>query len=81
LKARLIIDRFEGPRKQIAVLLADDGSQVNFPKSLLPKRVKAGDILSFIIERDTQATKKVAKETRAVQADLKKTDPGGDIKL
>jgi len=77
---RLSIDRFEGDKKQIAVLLTDDGDQINFPKDLLPKRAKAGDILSFSIVRDTGATAKVADQTRAVQAQLKKTDPGGDIK-
>ena len=50
---RLSIDCFEGPRKQIAVLLTDDGRQINIPKALLP---------------------------RTVQRDLKKTDPGHDIK-
>ena len=81
MKFRLSIDRFEGDKKQIAVLLADDGDQINFPKGLLPKGVKAGDILSLTIERDAEATRQVAEETRAVQEDLKKTDPGGDIKL
>jgi hypothetical protein len=35
-KVRLAIDRFEGDRKQIAVLLAEDGTAINFPKTLLP---------------------------------------------
>lgn len=81
MKTQLSVDRFEGDKKQIAVLLADDGTQVNFPGSLLPKGAKAGDILSFTIENDIEATNTVAKETRAVQADLKKPDPGGDLKL
>lgn len=81
MKLQLSIDRFEGDKKQIAVLLADDGTQVNFPKALLPKGVKAGDILSLSVEKDAGATKNVARETRAVQGDLKKTDPGGDISL
>jgi hypothetical protein len=81
LNLHLTIDRFEGTRKQIAVLLTDDGTQINFPKKLLPKGVKAGDILSFSIEKDVEATRKVADQTRAVQAQLKKTDPGGEIKL
>jgi hypothetical protein len=80
-KARLAIDRFEGVRKQVAVLLTDDGTQINFPKKLLPKGVKAGDVLTLTIEKDVEATRNVARETRAVQDDLKKTDPGGDIKL
>jgi hypothetical protein len=80
-KHRLSIDRFEGDRKQVAVLLADDGTQVNLPRNKLPRGAKPGDILSLTIERDARATKKVARQTRAVQSDLKKTDPGGDIKL
>jgi hypothetical protein len=40
---RLSIDRFEGEKKQIAVLLTDDGGQINFPKKLLPKVVRDGN--------------------------------------
>jgi hypothetical protein len=75
---RLSIDRFEGARKQVAVLLADDGTQINFPKALLPKEAKAGDILSVQIERDTEATRHVADATKKIQDDLKRRDPGGD---
>ena len=78
---RLSIDRFEGDRKDIAVLLADDGTSINFPKRFLPRNVRAGDILAFSIERDVAATKQVADSTRKVQDELKKTDPGGDVKL
>ena len=81
LNLRLSIDRFEGRKKEIAVLLTDDGTQINFPKRLLPKGVKAGDILCFEIERDLEATRQVSDQTRAVQDQLKKTDPGGDIRL
>jgi Protein of unknown function (DUF3006) len=81
LNVRLTIDRFEGTKKQIAVLLTDDGTQINFPRNLLPKGVRAGDILSFTIEEDAEATRQVARETRAVQDNLKNTDPGGDINL
>jgi hypothetical protein len=80
LKFRLSIDRFEG-EKQIAVLLAEDGTAINLPKALLPKGVKAGDILSFSIEKDAAATRRVAAATREVQEELKKTDPGGDLTL
>jgi hypothetical protein len=78
---RLSIDRFEGDRKQIAVLLAEDGTSVNFPRALLPKGARAGDILTLQIERDTGATRKLADRTRKVQEELKKTDPGGDVRL
>jgi hypothetical protein len=78
---RLSIDRFEGDRKQIAVLLADDGTTINFPKVLLPKGARPGDVLTLQIERDTEATKRVADATKRVQDDLKKRDPGGDLRL
>ena len=78
---RLTVDRFEGPRKQTAVLLTDDGTQIDFPRALLPKGTRAGDILSVTIERDPEATAKLAEETRDVERKLKGTDPGGDLKL
>jgi hypothetical protein len=81
LKISLSIDRFEGRKKEIAVLLTDDGDLINFPRKLLPKGVKAGDILSVSIDMDAEATRQVAEQTRAVQDQLKKTDPGGDIRL
>jgi hypothetical protein len=80
-KLQLSIDRFEGDQKQIAVLLTDDGAPISFPKALLPNGVKAGDVLTLQIERDTEATRKLAADTRKVQDQLKKTDPGGDLKL
>ncbi len=51
----LSIDRLQGVKKQIAVLLADDGTAINGPKGLLPKGVKAGDILTLQIERGVKA--------------------------
>ena len=81
MKIRLSIDRFEGDRKQIAVLLTDDGEQINWPKKLLPRGTKAGDILTLILDRDAEATRQVAEQTRKVQDELKETDKGGDIKL
>ena len=81
MNVRLTIDRFEGSRKKVAVLLADDGTQVSFPKALLPKGVKPGDVLTLSIEKDAEATKTIARQTRAVQVDLKKTDPGGDVRI
>jgi Protein of unknown function (DUF3006) len=78
---RLSIDRFEGDKKQIAVLLAEDGTAINFPKALLPKGARAGDVLTFQIERDAGATRELTDKTRKVQDQLKKSDPGGDIRL
>jgi hypothetical protein len=78
---QLSLDRFEGKNKSIAVLLTDDGETINLPKALLPAGAKAGDVLTLTLERDLEATGKLAAETKAVQKDLKTTDPGGDIKL
>jgi hypothetical protein len=80
-KIRLSIDRFEGERKQFAVLVTDDRQQFKIPKGLLPKGAKAGDILTIQIELDKEATQKVAEETKRVQDDLRKRDPRGDIRL
>ena len=81
MSTRLSLDRFEGKGKQIAVLVADDGATLNIPRSLLPAGAKPGDVLSFSLEIDSGATAKLAQETRRLQDDLSKRDPGGDIKL
>jgi hypothetical protein len=81
MRIRLTIDRFEGARKEIAVLLADDGTQISFPKGLLPRGARAGDVLAVSIERDAEATRQVVERTKKVQDELKESDPGGDISL
>lgn len=81
MKVRLAVDRFEGDAKQVAVLLADDGTAIHFPGSLLPPGTKAGDLLNVSVERDAAGTKHLGDQTRSVQEQLKKTDPGGDLKL
>jgi hypothetical protein len=78
---RLSVDRFEGERKQIAVLVTDDGQQFTIAKALLPKGARPGDVLTLQIERDTKATKRLADATKRVQDDLKKRDRGGDLRL
>jgi hypothetical protein len=78
MKASLSFDRYEG---RFAVLLTEDGRQVDFPEELLPKGARPGDMLSFSIEVDREATETLKKETRALQDKLRKTDTGEDIKL
>ncbi len=78
---RLSLDRFEGKNKSIAVLLTDDGDPINLPRSLLPPGVRPGDVLTLTIERDAEATRKLAADTHQVQKELRQTDPGGDLKL
>jgi hypothetical protein len=81
MRLSLSIDRFEGDLKQVAILLAEDGTTIHFPRRLLPKGAKPGDVLSLTINRDAEATARLAAKTRQVQEELKKTDPGGDIQL
>jgi hypothetical protein len=77
----LSIDRFEGTKKEIAVLIADDGRSFDLPRWLLPRDAKAGDVVSLTIERDPKATAQVVAKTKKVQADLAKGDDGKDIQL
>ncbi len=78
---RLSLDRFEGKGKQIAVLVADDGTTMNVPKPFLPPGAAPGDVLTLSLDLDRGATAKLKKETQSVQDDLATRDPGGDIKL
>jgi hypothetical protein len=78
MKVTLSVDRFEG---ELAVLLTDDGQQIDFPRALLPKGTKAGEVLSFDIKRDPGATRKLKDESRSLQNELKKRDPEGDVEL
>ena len=80
-KISLSIDRIEGNQRQIAVLLTGDGVAINFPRALLPKGARAGDILTLPIERDAEATRKLAEATSKSQDQLERTDRGGDITL
>ncbi len=77
----LSVDRFEGKGQPIAILLTDDGAAIQMPGALLPPGVKPGDVLTLTIERDAEATRKLADETRRVQGKLSQGDPGGDIRL
>ncbi len=77
----LSVDRFEGRDRAIAVLLTDDGESVNVPRSLLPPGVKPGDVLTLTLEYDAEATRGLADETRRIQGELSRRDPGGDIRI
>ena len=77
---RLSIDRFEGDRKQIAVLLAEDGTAINFPKIMLPKGAGPAIFLTFQIDR-LRGDPEPDRGHPQGPGSLKKTDPGGDITL
>lgn len=78
---RLSIDRFEGRRKEIAVLITEDGRSILVPRDLLPAGSRAGEVLSMSLERDRKATAEIAQNAKAIRRELDKTDPGGDIQL
>lgn len=78
---QLSVDRFEGPDGSIAVLAASDGASFDVPRAWLPEGAAPGDVLTLVLERDDEATRKLAAETRKIQDELKADDPGGDIKL
>ncbi len=78
---RLSIDRFEGDRKKIDVLVTEDGRTILWPRDLLPRGAKAGEVLSITLERDLEATADVARAASAVREKLDRRDPGGDIRL
>jgi len=80
-KHRLSLDRFEGSDPELAVLLTSDGTEITIPREMLPQGCRPGEVLSCTLQRDLRATRKLAEETKALQARLKKTDPGGDITL
>ncbi len=77
----LSVDRFEGPSHSVAVLVGDEGESLQMPRSFLPEGVRPGDVLTIAIERDTEATRRLASETARVQGTLSQSDPGGDIRL
>jgi hypothetical protein len=77
---RLSIDRFEGDKNQIAVLLAEDGTTINFPKSLLPRGAKPGrpQVSDRARRRgDPRPGRRYAKGPGSAQQDA----PRGDLKL
>ena len=78
---RLSVDRFEGRTKETAVLVSDDGGTLHVPRSALPEGTQPGDVLTLSFERDVEATRRLADETKRLQAKLSERDPGGDIKL
>ena len=78
---RLTVDRLEGPRKEIAVLLTDSGQQIDFPRGLLPERLQEGDILHIDIRIDAGAARRAGDEIRKLQDTLGRSDTGGDLVL
>ena len=76
--ARFIIDRFEA---QWAVLETPEGKTINYPRNLLPKDAKEGDVFDLKIDMNQEATEERRQNIKGIVDDLKKKDIGGDIQL
>ena len=76
--ARFTIDRFEA---QWAVLETPNGKTINYPRNLLPKSAKEGDVFNLNIDISKEATEERKTNIQGRVDDLKKKDNGGDIQL
>ena len=72
--ARFTIDRFEG---QWAVLETPNGKTINYPRNLLPKDAKEGDVFDLNIDMNQEATGERKTNIKGIIVDLKKKDEGG----
>jgi len=76
--ARFTIDRFEA---QWAVLETPEGKTINYPRNLLPKGAKEGDVFDLNIDISKEATEERKTNIKGRVDDLKKKDEGGDLQL
>ena len=83
------VDRLEGT---IAVLVSDSGATVQMPRVELPTGIREGAVLrvrfgaqnlpdwsSAVIDKEEEQRR--LREAKEMLDDLKRSDPGGDIKL
>lgn len=83
------VDRLEG---NIAVLVSDSGATVQMPRVELPTGLREGAVLrvrlgaqnlpdwsSAVIDR--QEEERRLREAKKILDEMKRSDPGGDIKL
>lgn len=83
------VDRLEG---NVAVLAGDSGDSIDMPRAELPKGLREGSVLrvplgaqnrpdwsSAVIDR--QEEERRLREAKKLLDEMKRSDPGGDIKL
>jgi len=83
------VDRLE---RDIAVLVSDSGATVQIPRVELPTGIREGAVLrvrfgaqnlpdwsSAVIDKEEERRR--LREAKEMLDDLKRSDPGGDIKL
>jgi hypothetical protein len=84
-----VIDRIEG---EWAVIDRPDGTSFDLPRWMLPDGCREGDVLrvavgrdgaaaTWRIERDEAETARRLEKARRELEELRRRDPGGDIKL
>ena len=83
-----VIDRFEG---DTAILESDSRSNIQVPRSALPKEVKEGDALNVVrmsvdprhwtFALNPEDTKRRLRDAESILDELANRDPGGDIQL
>jgi len=84
-----VVDRLEG---NIAVLVSDSGATVQMPRVELPTGLREGAVLrvrfgaqnlpdwsSAVLDKEEEQRR--LREAKEMLDDLKRSDPGGDIKL
>jgi len=82
------VDRLEG---KFVIVVGDDGKSMDVERSKLPKGVREGTVLRVRIgptgpdwsgaEIDRAEERRRREETKQLLDEMKKSDPGGDIKL
>ena len=82
------VDRFAGG---VAILIGDDGSQIEMPSAELPAGLKEGSVIRVQFQGlrpdwdnavlDLEEEKRRREQARAALERMKRSDPGGDIQL
>jgi len=71
MKINITIDRFEG---EVAVLNTESGYTINWPKEELPKNVKEGSALNFIITETAESEDEKKELTKNILNELLQTE-------
>lgn len=68
---KLTIDRFEGDK---AVLIAESGEQIIWPKNKLPEQAREGMVLNFNVQNSEEAEKDKKELAKNILNEILKTE-------
>lgn len=68
---KLTIDRFEGDK---AVLIAENGEQIIWPKNKLPEQAREGMVLNFNVQNSEEAEKDKKELAKNILNEILKTE-------